>query len=78
MQNVHPLFKGVLSSMKIAAARPFLVRVRANKGNIEELRLLAASSCDAVNEALSMLFDGDADVPALTIEVVAMDRTRAA
>lgn len=78
MNNVHPLFRPVIAQLApvpaIKAApvlRPFAVSIRV-AGELEQINVLAFTTCDAICNAIDIFFDGDEAMPSDGLEIKAI------
>ncbi|AEV24600.1 hypothetical protein Dsui_0180 [Azospira oryzae PS] len=79
MNNVHPLFRGVIApfapattpAVKVAPGlRPFAVSIRI-AGKPEVINVLAFTTCDAITTAIDIYFDGAEAMPTDGLEIEA-------
>lgn len=77
MNNVHPLFRAAIVPFApdpvVKAAptmRPFAVSIRI-AGKLEQINVLAFTSCDAICNAIDIFFDGEDPMPAGGLEIEA-------
>lgn len=81
MSNVHQIFRSATvpiahahAHVKVSPAkRPFKVSITIG-GEVQELNVLAYTSCDAICNAIDIFFDGDEPMPvdSLRIEATSM------
>lgn len=70
MNNVHPLFLEALAPFSPPVLRLFAVSIKTS-ALIEDINVMALTSCDAICKAIDIYFYGDGSMPDDGLVVVA-------